>query len=240
MRSRFSPVALAAFEAFFRPWMRRRLNAVRITGLPRAPRADVPLVLAANHVSWWDTFTLREVHRILRPRAPLYTLASEAELKHLPYFRLTGAFGVDPASRASVLAAVRFLRDRVRERRDSTLIFFPQGRIWPSHRRPLGFHRGIETFLRPIAPCLVLPIAIHHEPGAASAPTVYVSCGAPMYVTRDLDHELLEAVVESESDGILDFLSLHGEEAARHWPAPHGRLDVRAPGFPSPRPVPAR
>jgi len=240
MRSRFSPLALAAFEAFFRPWQRRRLNAVRITGLPRTVRADLPLVLAANHVSWWDTFTLRELHRILRPRAPLYTLASEAELRHLPYFRLTGAFGVDPGDRRSVLAAIRFVRDRVRERRDSTLIFFPQGRIWPSHRRPLGFRRGIEAFARPIAPCMVLPVAIHHEPGNTPAPTVYVSCGAPVHVTRDLDHDLLEAIIEAESDAILDFVSLHGEDAPRRWPGPHDRLHARSAGFPSPQPARAR
>ena len=237
MRSRFSPAALAAFEAFFRPWQRRRLNAVRITGLPRALRADVPLVLAANHVSWWDTFTLREVHRILRPRAPLYTLASEAELRHLPFFRLTGAFGVDAAQPASVLAAIRFLRDRARERRDATAIFFPQGRIWPSHRRPLGFRRGIEAFVRPLAPCVVLPLAIHHEPGATPAPTVYVSAGAPVFVTRRLDHDLVESVVEAESDAIFDFLALHGEDAERHWPGTFGRLDAASAVFPSLHPV---
>jgi len=234
MRSRFSPLALAAFEGCFLPWMRRRLNAVRVTGLPRALRADVPLVLAANHVSWWDPFTLREVHRSVRPGSPLYTLASEAELRRLPYFRLTGAFGVDAARPASVRAAVRFLRDRVRERRDSTLICFPQGRIWPSHRRPLGFRRGIEAFARPIAPCIVLPVAIHHEPGTTAAPTVYLSAGAPVYVTRDLDHGLVEAVVEAECDAILDFLSLHGEDAGRRWPGPHGRLDAPPAAFPTP------
>lgn len=234
MRSRFSPLALAAFEAFFRPWMRRRLNAVRITGLPRALPGDVPLVLAANHVSWWDTFTLREVHRALRPGAPLYTLASEAELAHLPYFRLTGAFGIDAARPASVRAAVRFVRDRARERRDSTLIFFPQGRIWPSHRRPLGLRRGIEAFVRPIAPCIVLPVAIHHEPGASAAPTVYVSAGLPEHVATDGDHALLEALVEAECDAILDFLSVHGEDAGRRWPGPFDRLEAPPAGLSTP------
>ncbi|HYH79930.1 MAG TPA: 1-acyl-sn-glycerol-3-phosphate acyltransferase [Longimicrobium sp.] len=240
MRSRFSPAALAAFELFLRPWQRRRLNAIRITGLPRGLRGDVPLVLAANHASWWDTFTLRELHRLLRPRAPLYTLAKEEELRRVPYFRLTGAFGVDADRPRSVLAAVRFLRDRVRERRDATVIFFPQGRIWPSHRRPLGFRRGIEAFVRPIAPCIVLPVAIHHEPGATPAPTVYVSAGAPVFVTRDLDHDLLECLVEAESDAILDFLSLHGEEAAGRWPGVHDRLVARCAAFPSPGAAPVR
>ncbi len=240
MRSRYSPAALAAFERFKGPWQRRRLNAIRITGLPRGLRGDVPLVLAASHVSWWDSFTLREVHRILRPRAPLYTLAKEEELRRVPFFRLTGAFGVDADRPGSVLAAVRFLRDRARERPDATVSFFPQGRIWPSHRRPLGFLRGIEAFVRPIAPCIVLPIAIHHEPGAAPAPTVYVSAGAPVHVVREIDHGFVECLVEAESDAILDFLALHGEDAGRRWPGPFGRLDAPTALFPASKAARAR
>jgi 1-acyl-sn-glycerol-3-phosphate acyltransferase len=238
MRSRFSPAALAAFELLKGPWQRRRLNAIRICGLPRGLRADVPLVLAANHVSFWDSFTLREVHRALRPGAPLYTLAKEEELRRMPFFRLTGAFGVEPDHPGSVLAAVRFLRDRARERRDATVSFFPQGRIWPSQRRPLGFLRGIETFVRPLAPCIVLPIAIHHEPGPTPAPTVYVSAGAPIHVSRDLDHDFVECLVEGECDAILDFLSLHGEDAERRWPGPYGRLAAPSAAFPRPEAAP--
>ena len=162
---------------------------------------------------------------MLRPGGPVYTLMSARELRRFPLFAAIGAFGMDAERPASVLTAVRFLRTRVCERPDATVIFFPQGRIWPSHRRPLGFRRGIEVFARQIAPCVVLPVAIHHEPLGASAPTIFVSAGQPIAVTgRDLDHHALEAAVEMESDRILDFLSRHGEDAARHWPGPFDRI----------------
>ena len=236
MRSRFSPLALRTFELFFRPWQRRRIAATRVAGLPRSLPGGVPLVLAANHVSWWDAFTLREVQRILRPRAPVYTLMAGRELRRHPRFAWIGAFGMDAGRPASVLAAVRFLRARVCERPDAAVIFFPQGRIWPSQRRPLGFRRGIEAFARHAAPCVVLPVAIHHEPLGAPAPTVFVSAGDPVAVHgRDLDHRALEAAVEVESDRILDFLSRHGEDAARRWPGPFDRLE--SPSVPLRRPA---
>ena len=238
MRSRFSPLALRAFELAFRPWARRRIAATRIAGLPRALPRDVPLVLAANHVSWWDAFTLREVHRILRPDSPVYTLMTERELRRFPFFALIGAFGMDAERRASVLAAMRFIRARMDERRDATLVFFPQGRIWPSHRRPLGFRRGIEAFARRISPCIVLPVALHHEPLSAPAPTVFVSAGLPVAVDGDLDHHALESVVEAESDRILDYLARHGEDAPRRWPGPFDRID--SPSVPNPAPAGAR
>jgi len=225
MRSRFSPAALRTFELFFRPWQRRRIAATLVSGLPRALPAEVPLVLAAQHVSWWDAFTLREVHRILRPGAPIYSLMAERELRRFPLFALIGAFGMDPARPASVLHAVRWLAARVRERPDATVIFFPQGRIWPSHRRPLGFRRGIEVFARRLGPCAVLPVALHHEPLNAPAPTVVVSAGAPVMADGEIDHRAIESAVEAESDRILDFLSRHGEDAPRRWPGPFERLE---------------
>src|SRR5215218_1733745 len=173
MRSRFSPALLGAFELCFRPWRRRRIHATRLAGLPRdLPR--VPLVLAANHVSWWDGFSLREVHRLLRPGAPVYTLMTEGELRRSCFLRSIGGFGIDPGRPASVRGALRFIRARAAERPDATVIVFPQGRIWPAHRRPLGFRRGVEGFARALSPCVVLPLAIHHEPLTASAPTVFV------------------------------------------------------------------
>lgn len=231
MRSRFSPALLGAFELFFRPWRSRRIHATRLAGLPRElPR--VPLILAANHVSWWDGFTLREAHRLLRPAAPVYTLMTVRELRRSRFLRSIGGFGIDPDRPASVRAALRFIRARAGERPDATVIVFPQGRIWPAHRRPLGFRRGVEAFARALSPCVVLPIAIHHEPLTAAAPTVLVSAGEPICVGGEappLDVGWLESAVEAESDRILDFLARHGEDAARHWPGPFDPLDAPAP-----------
>jgi 1-acyl-sn-glycerol-3-phosphate acyltransferase len=239
MRSRFSPAALRTFDLFFEPWRRRRIAATRIAGLPRALPAGVPLVLAAQHVSWWDPFTLREVHRALRPAgAPIWSLMTERELRRFPYLALIGAFGMDPARPASVLHAMRWLAARVRERPDASVVFFPQGRMWPSHRRPLGFRRGIEVFARAIGPCVVLPVALHHEPLNAPAPTVFASAAEPVMVDGPVDHRALEAAAEAESDRILDFLSRHGEDAPARWPGPFGRLE--APSLPVSPPAAVR
>ena len=214
MKSRFSRPAVAAFELFFRPWMRRRVHAVRIAFAAR-PATGRPLLLAANHVSWWDGFVLREVQRALRPGAPMYTVMSSAELARFPYFRLMGVVGVDPASPGSVARALAFLRARLRERPESTVVFFPQGRIWPSHRRPLGFRRGVEVFARRLS-AHVLPVGIHAEPLNTVAPTFFVSVGEG--VDGHTSAAELERRVEAELDAVLGFLAEHGEEAGNAWP----------------------
>lgn len=217
----FSPPALGAFELFFRPWMRRRLGAIRLAGLPRELDGARPLLLVANHVSWWDGFALREAQRLLRPRAPVHFVMLEAELARHSFLQRIGAIGIDPGSPPSVARAARELEIRVRERPDSVVLFFPQGRIWPSFRRPLGFRRGVEWFARRLAPATVLPLGIHVEPLAGIAPTVWVSAAAPVRVPEgDASAEALQAAVEGELDRVLALLARHGEASPAAWPGP--------------------
>lgn len=233
MDSRWSPLAVRAFEAFFRPWRDARVRTL-VAGLPAELPRDVPLLLAANHVSWWDPFTLRELQRALRPGAPFHTVMLQAELARRPFLRRVGVVGLDPASPASLRGCIRQLRRLLDERPDAAVCFFPQGRIWPSFRRPLGFRAGIGLLARELAPLVVLPVGLHVEPLNAARPTVFASAAPPFRVDEGLDPAALERGVEGEVDAVLAFLSRHGEDAPRHWPGPLGRLPV------APRPAEAR
>jgi 1-acyl-sn-glycerol-3-phosphate acyltransferase len=195
-----------------------------MAGLPAHLPPDVPLLLAANHVSWWDPFTLREVQRALRPSSPVFVVMLERELARFPYFRRMGVHGIEPGSGASLRACIRRLRQRLEERPDGTVIFFPQGRIWPSFKRPLGFHPGIGLLARELAPLVVLPVALHVEPLNATRSTVFAAAAEPMRVEGALDPADVEAAVEHDLDALLAFLARHGEDAPRHWPGPRGRL----------------
>jgi 1-acyl-sn-glycerol-3-phosphate acyltransferase len=214
-----------AFEAFFRPWRDARVRTL-VAGLPADLPRGVPLLLAANHVSWWDPFTLRELQRALRPDAPFHTVMLEAELARRPFFRRLGVVGLDPASPASLRGCIRQLRQLLKERPDGAVCFFPQGRIWPSFRRPLGFRGGIGLLARELGPLVILPVGLHVEPLNATRPTVFASAAAPLRVDGRLDVAELERAVEGEVDAVLTFLSRHGEDAPRHWPGPLRRLPV--------------
>jgi 1-acyl-sn-glycerol-3-phosphate acyltransferase len=222
MDSRWQPPAVRAFELFFRPWRDARVRTL-VAGLPRA-LPNGPLLLAANHVSWWDPFTLREVQRALRPGAPFFTVMLEAELARRPFFRRMGVVGLDPASPASLRACIRQLRRLLDEHRDGSVCYFPQGRIWPSFKRPLAFRPGIGLLARELAPLVVLPVGLHVEPLSATRPTVFAAAAEPLFIDRDLDPTDVEIAVEREVDAIHAFLARHGEDAPRHWPGPQGRL----------------
>jgi 1-acyl-sn-glycerol-3-phosphate acyltransferase len=172
----------------------------------------------ANHVSWWDGFLLREVHRAVRPDAPLHVVMLEEELRRVAVFRWMGAV---PLS-SSPLAARRLLRElrsRLERRPDAVLGYFPQGRIWPSHRRPLGFRPGGGWLAGRLAPIAVLPVGLHLEPLTKPGPAAFVSVGPPVVVRSAADAEELEARVTAEVDAILACTRRHGEDAARAWTA---------------------
>lgn len=214
---RFSRLALGAFELAFRPFQRLRLHTVIYA--PDAFRLpeDRPVVMVANHVSWWDGFLLRDLHRAIAPERPLFTLMLERELARFPFFRALGAlpFSSRPAA---VLRAFRALeRRRVADPR-FCIAYFPQGEIRPSWQRPLAFERGIELLIERLAPCTVLPVALHVEPLNRVRPTAFVHAGPALYAGAAIRAADVEGRVRLLLDQLLAHVAEHGENAARETP----------------------
>lgn len=232
METRWSPGALHIFELFFRPWMRRRLAGIYVMGLPAELPRDRAVVLAANHVSWWDGFLLRELHRQSGTRAPLFTLMREDRLRRIPFFRWLGVVGLRPKSAGSVLHALHFLRARRRRYPGCWLAMFPQGRIWPSWRRPLGMQPGLAAFARVLAPATVLPVGLHLEPLNDHRLAAFVSVGTPLAVEEGAPLALdeVERGIAAALERTYALLARHGEATPRHWPGDSGALSTIGPG----------
>jgi 1-acyl-sn-glycerol-3-phosphate acyltransferase len=217
------PAVFRAFDALFLPWMSRHIAGVHITGLPKPHELTRPLILVANHVSWWDGFLLRRVQRFLRPHAPMHTVMLERELSKWPILRLLGGIGIDPDHPTSVVQSIRVLEGRLERRRDSVVLYFPQGMIWPSQKRPLAFHRGIELFAEKLPPADILPIAIHLEPMNTPAPHAFIAADRPVSATS-VTRTDLEIAVERQLDAIGALLTGHGEDSLAAWPEIHDSL----------------
>jgi 1-acyl-sn-glycerol-3-phosphate acyltransferase len=238
---RYSAAASALFDAAFRPWRRTRLHTAPILGLPAGLPADRPLVIVANHTSWWDGFLLRDVHAALRPGAPVHTVMTATELRQHRFLSLLGAVPLQPGSPSSLLRLLRTLRRGVESTPAMTVVFFPQGRIWPSTRRPLGFQRGVEVLLRSLGSCIVLPAAIHMEPLNRAAPTAFVSLGEPRSCPgTGLSASELEAAVAERLDHVAGLLHRHGESLPGTLAAleqSSGALPSHAPSTAAAQPV---
>jgi 1-acyl-sn-glycerol-3-phosphate acyltransferase len=217
-----SPRAWRLFEVGFRPWMKRQLAGIHLAHDEAAPEGhapELPLLLVANHVSWYDGFLLRELQRRLRPHAPLRTFMLRSELERAPILRWIGGTGFDPARPHTLRGALA----RVEALREEGVVaaYFPQGRIFPSTRRPLGFAPGVSLLLRRLAPLAVVPVGLHLEMGNRVRPSAWVLSGAPIRIETPGDApapDLLEGRVEGLLARVQAHLHAHGEAAAEHWP----------------------
>jgi 1-acyl-sn-glycerol-3-phosphate acyltransferase len=209
----------AGFERLFQPWMRRRLSGVHIRGAPASvPLPGLPLLLVANHVSWWDGFLLREVHRRIRPGAPFYVVMAADQLRRHPLFRWLGAIPLEdgPLGPRAMLRQA----ERICAQGNPVIGYFPQGRIWPSHRRPLGFLRGGEWLAENLAPVMVVPVALHLEPLNRAAPAAFVAVDRPFPVWERIPPGMLEDRVGAALGRLHGVLDTYGEAAPAHWEGP--------------------
>jgi hypothetical protein len=223
-----SPRAWGLFELGFRPWLGRQLAGVHLAGVEDAAAAiranpaaaGAPILFVANHTSWFDGFLLREVHRDLRPGSPLRSIMLHSELSRSRTLRWIGGTSLDPDRPATLRGTLREL-DALRHE-GVVVSFFPQGRIFPATRRPLGFRSGVELVVRRLAPLTVLPVAIHLEMGNLPRPTAWILAGAPAWVEGDGVPEVGAEGLEARVSGLLarvqGLLHTHGEGARDHWP----------------------
>ena len=100
---------------------------------------DGPVLLNANHFSWWDGFIVRyAVPKTLKKK--VFVMMLEEELSKRPFLRKVGAFSIKRNSR-SAAESIQYAR-QILENPNHLLLIFPQGQFQSSHQYPLDFEEG--------------------------------------------------------------------------------------------------
>jgi 1-acyl-sn-glycerol-3-phosphate acyltransferase len=160
--ARHAAWADVVFRPYLREITRRTFEAVRLLGeAPELPR-DVPLIIVANHGTWWDGFFIYLLNTVVLHRR-LYIMMLEEQLRRYRFFRRLGAFGIERGHPRSVRASLSYSAEVLMDA-SNCLCVFPQGSMRRLHDRPLGFKRGLESVLsmHGRAAC-ILPVAIACE-----------------------------------------------------------------------------
>lgn len=215
---RRSPWLTAFFHRHTRRRLRRGFDGVHMEGLERLTEAASagPLVVASNHVAWWDGF----LYLALEQAGGLesFALMDAENLARLRFFRGLGAI---PLDRAAPLHGLR-QGVRVLDRPGRALWVFPQGRQRPAHLRPLGLWPGVSTVARQSGAPIV-PVSLNYLFRESSRPAALVSVGEPLAPDAPLAH--LEAALVAGLDRIDRFVD-EGSGAFGAWLAgPKGRAE---------------
>jgi 1-acyl-sn-glycerol-3-phosphate acyltransferase len=96
------PVALRSarhldfFDFMFTRFFRKHMRALRVArwGLPELP-AGKPVVIFANHPSWWDGVAFMLLYRRLLPHRPLFTPMDAKAIEKYRFMTRLGVFGIE-------------------------------------------------------------------------------------------------------------------------------------------------
>lgn len=122
------------FMLVVRRKFRRSFHGVRLAPGTRALLEDLgtsegPLIIAMNHVSWWDPLTGLLLHDRFLPRHQTSAPMDSTQLVKFGFFRKLGIFGISPDEPRSLERMSRWIDERFSEEPRTAFWLYPQGRF---------------------------------------------------------------------------------------------------------------
>ncbi len=165
------------FLAYTRNLFWRRFHELKITGLENLRERDksLPLVLYANHSSWWDPLTAFVISK--KAELDAFAMMEEKNLQKLKFFRRIGAFSVVRENPREAIKTIRYAISLLKEKPNRAVWIFPQGEIQPNSTRPLKFYNGAAKIIQQTGKCLAVPVAMRYEFLADFKPAAFAHIG---------------------------------------------------------------
>ncbi len=150
---------LRFFRMVVRGYFRRHFRAVMAQHGERLAQATGPLIVFANHSSWWDPMVCFLLANVLLPQRRHYAPMDAAALVRYPILRRLGMF---PVETNSARGAAMFLRTSQAILESGGVLWMtPQGRF-ADVREPLAFKAGMGALAHRMPGVTLLPLAIEY------------------------------------------------------------------------------
>ncbi len=212
------------FAIYNRNLFNRRFASFQIAGLDLLANRNtqIPLILYANHSSWWDGLTAFQISH--KCRLDSYIMMEEKNLKKTILFTKLGAFSVVRENPKQAMQSVNYAADLLQNNRNRVLWIFPQGEILPNDVRPLKFFNGLSRIIKKIGSCETAAVAMRYEFRGKFKPEVFVKIARLEFrddhtvenhklLTESLSanltaalNELKSDVINSETDNYLNII----------------------------------
>ena len=175
-----SPLMCRFFGAVMRREVRRGFRALRVLrpGLPDLP-PGAPLVVYANHPSWWDPAVFITLAVNLFADRESYGVMEAEALRRYAFMRRIGLFGVEPDSRRG---AARFLRvgAHVLAAPRRMMWMTAQGHFADPRARPVDLKAGLAHLMARTPDAVALPLALEYPFWTEKTPEALVAFGSPL------------------------------------------------------------
>ncbi|MGA8938918.1 MAG: lysophospholipid acyltransferase family protein [Acidobacteriaceae bacterium] len=173
-----SGITLRLFRRVVRAYFRRHFRSVMVQYGERLAVEQGPLIVFANHSSWWDPMVSVLLAQLLLPNRRHYAPMDAAALKRYP---ILGKIGIFPVERASARGAAQFLRaSQAILESGGVLWITPQGRFADPREQTLGFKPGLGALAARTPGVVLLPLAIEYAFWNERLPETLLRVGEPV------------------------------------------------------------
>lgn len=172
--------------AYFRWKAKRRFAAIMGRGLEHLADWNVqgtarePLILVANHSSWWDAAMPFLISFSLH-RHDAYAIMEHRQLDRFRFFARAGTFSIVRENPRQALRSLQYGADLLRGS-SRVLWMYPQGVIVPNDVRPMVGYPGAAHLVGMLGGCMVAAVAFRYELCRHELPVAYVSVAQPQQV----------------------------------------------------------
>jgi 1-acyl-sn-glycerol-3-phosphate acyltransferase len=185
-----SPRLLRAFTAYSHWYVARHFHSVRISLMGGPPMLnDIPVVIYANHASWWDPLVCLLLQDRCFPGRRAFAPIEDQALEQYRFFARLGFFGV---TQNSVRGAARFLRTAtdVLTHSNTVLWLTPQGRFADARERPAHFKAGLGHLPLRVERAAFVPLALEYVFWEERKPEVLCRFGRAEIIGRNSERLL--------------------------------------------------
>jgi 1-acyl-sn-glycerol-3-phosphate acyltransferase len=201
-----STPVLKLFRQIVKGYFRRHFHAVRASGTHRFTDAGAPLIVYANHGSWWDPMISILLAGELMPQSSHYAPMDADALARYGIFKQLGVF---PVEMKSARGAVQFVRTGSAVLTGGGVLWVtPQGRFADARERPLAFKPGLAVLAARNAPCTVLPLAIEYPFWDERLPEALLHFGEPVQVLEGESEEMIQSRLERALEAAMEDLKV--------------------------------
>jgi 1-acyl-sn-glycerol-3-phosphate acyltransferase len=226
--------ALRFFRRIVRGYLRRHFHAIRLSGADRfsaLAHSDAgPVIVYANHSSWWDPMVSIYLAERLMDTRLHYAPMDAVALERYAVLKRVGIFGVEMNS---ARGAVTFLRTSQTILASGGVVWItPQGRFVDSRARPLEFKPGLATLASRVAAssgsCTLVPLAIEYPFWDERLPECLLHFGEPLKVDSQQNSEKLQLELVKSLETAMNTLGVVAiQRDARNFDTlSHGKLGM--------------
>jgi 1-acyl-sn-glycerol-3-phosphate acyltransferase len=152
------PVAQRIFHGYIFRELKKHFQAFyMLNEFPAIPEGR-RLLITPNHFSWWDGFFIDYLCTRLLKRQ-IYLMMLEEQLRRYWYFKMFGAYSIDPGNTPSVIETLQYTIEPLMDPANY-VVMYPQGVLEPYDKRPIVIKQGGLRYIITHAPhpFLIFPI----------------------------------------------------------------------------------